>query len=115
MRKTTVVTSLLPFLPAGLGLEVALVRGVFLSTHQQDKDAKDVITMEEDAALHKTPAEKAKETVMEHLKEDRMMETEDALVIWCVGAITAGSLVSTTMRRMIAVNSLPLVEEEEYQ
>jgi len=86
---------------------------VFLLTHQQDKDAQDVITMEEDAALLKTPAEKVKEIVTELQKEDKMMETEDVLVTWYVGAITAGNLVSITMRRMIAVNVLPL--EEEYQ
>ena len=72
---------------------------------EQDKGVLGVITMEEDVARHRTLAVKVKVTVMDPGMEDKMMETEGVEGIWYAAAITAKSLVFTTMRKMIAVRN----------
>jgi len=67
------------------------------------KDVLEETTKEEDAALLKTPAMKAKVTAMDLLMVEPMMDMLDAKEISSVEAITANSLDITTIPRMIAV------------
>ena len=60
-------------------------------------------TMVRDVVLHRIPAMKEKETVMDLEMEANMMETEDVSQDWCVDPTTASSLASTIMRRMTVV------------
>jgi len=60
---------------------------------------------EEDAVLQRILVRKEKETVMDLVMEVNMMDTEDVSQDWFVELIIAESLVSTFMKRMIAVRS----------
>jgi len=57
-----------------------------------------------DVALLRIPVVWEKVTVMENLMEESTMVMLDVVLDWFVEATTAGSLASTTMRRMIAVS-----------
>ena len=59
-----------------------------------------------DVALLRIPAVWEKVTVTVNLMEENMMVTLDVELDWFVEATTAGSLASTTMRRMIVVTIL---------
>jgi len=59
-----------------------------------------------DVALLRIPVVWEKVTVMENLMEESTMVMLDVVLDWFVEATTAGSLASTTMRRMIAVTTL---------
>jgi len=63
------------------------------------------ITREEGVAPQRIHVMKEKETVMDLVMEVNMMDTEDVSQDWFVEPIIAESLVSTFMRRMIAVRS----------
>jgi len=63
------------------------------------------ITREEGVARQRIHVMKEKETVMDLVMEVNMMDTEDVSQDWFVEPIIAESLVSTFMRRTIAVRS----------
>jgi len=100
MRKMTVVTS--PQLLLRRDLHLSFCQAC-LWTLLQDSAVGDATMMGEDAALLRILVEKERVIVMEQVMEVSMMGTEDAVEILCVEAITAGSLVHTTMRRMTVV------------
>jgi len=83
-----------------------------LSLHQA-KDVLGVTTMEEDAALQKILVAKVRVIVMVPETEEEMMEIEVVGEILYVEAIIARNLACTTMRKMIAVSSLPTSREEQ--
>ena len=66
--------------------------------------------MVEGAAPLLSPVVKVRVIVMELVMEGGMMVIEGAGVTWCVGVTTVGSMVCTTMRRMIVVSLLPTKE-----
>jgi len=83
-----------------------------LSLHQA-KDVLGVTTMEEDAALHKILVAKERVIVMVRATEEEMMEIEVVGEILYVAAIIARNLACTTMKKMIAVSSLPTNRQEQ--
>ena len=69
----------------------------------QVRDAVAVTIMGGDAALLRSPVDWERETVMDLLMEVLMMAMLAVRETLCVAAITARSLVFTSMRRMTAV------------
>ena len=76
----------------------------------QGKDAQVVTIKEGDAALLKTRVVKERETVMDLVMEDSMMDMMDAREILNVAVTTASSLVVSTMKKMIAARNLQILQ-----